>query len=106
MHFQAESYVFPDVFVREECIFLKHHDEIAQMRRGVAQVLVLKTDAAGIVDLESGNDSQQCCFTGTRGPKKTEDLTFTQLEAYFVEKDSSLVAGGNICDGEDGLLHC
>jgi hypothetical protein len=70
----------------EKGIFLKHHTEVAFMRRDVSNILAAKADCPCFFSFKSCQQAQQCRFSGAGRPKKTEDLALLKRETDILEK--------------------
>jgi hypothetical protein len=80
--------------MREQCVALEDHTDIAQMRRHVRDVAVAHADAAGIDRHQSGDGAQQRGLAAARRAEQRDYLALPHLE---IEIEWTGVAGMSAC---------
>ena len=78
---QAEQDIVDNLQMREQCIGLEYHGELALPRRQVRDVFAFEFDAPGIRGFQTGDHFQGGGFAATRRTEQGHEFAFVYVKA-------------------------
>ncbi len=90
--FEWESHIVEYTHVGKQRVMLKHHTNIALMRRNARIVVATEQDTPLIGALKPGQHHEDCRFSGTRRPKQGEKFTRCNLHIEIVNSRKASIA--------------
>ena len=91
---QRESDIFRDRHMRKQRIALKHHADVASMRRCQDHLRFTETNTARVGPVEAGYGHQKCRFSRSRWSQQGQELPALDLQVHRIERVKLAVSFG------------